>query len=60
MILGILSILPPAFMLLVYSVSSSLYEEYRTSVEHTSTAIGLVSIIGYTPDLFFGQCLVVG
>jgi MFS family permease len=57
MIYGVISILPAAFMLLVYGTLGSLYEEYRIPVAYTGTAIGIVSIIGYTPDLFFGPLL---
>jgi len=57
MALGVLSILPSAFMLLVYGIISSLYEEYSYPVRATGTAIGIVSILGYTPDLIFGPLL---
>lgn len=55
--LGVITIFPSAFMLLVYGIISSLYEEYRFPVSSTGTAIGIVSILGYTPDLLFGPLL---
>ena len=56
-VLGVISILPAAFMLMVYGLTSSLYEEYHIPMAVTGTAIGIVSIIGYTPDLLFGPIL---
>lgn len=56
-VLGVLSLLPSAFMLAVYGLASSLYEEFKVPLAYTGTAIGLVSIVGYTPDLFFGPLL---
>lgn len=56
-LLGVLSLLPSAFMLLCYGVVYSLFEEYKVPVAIAGTAIGLVSILGYTPDLLFGTIL---
>ncbi len=56
-LLGAISILPSAFMLLVYGLTSSLYQEFDIPTAYTGTAIGVVSIIGYTPDLLFGPIL---
>jgi len=56
-ILGVISILPPAFIFLVYGMVSSMYEEFGVPLAVTGTAVGIVSIIGYTPDLFFGPIL---
>lgn len=55
--LSVISILPSAFMLLVYGLSSSLYEEYGIPLGVTGTAIGVVSIIGYAPDTLFQPIL---
>lgn len=57
MVLSVISILPSAFMLLVYGLSSSLYEEYGIPLGVTGTAIGVVSIIGYAPDTLFQPIL---
>lgn len=56
-VLGILSLLPSAFMLLCYGVVYSLFDEYKVPVAIAGTAIGIVSILGYTPDLLFGTIL---
>jgi MFS family permease len=56
-VLGIISLLPSAFMLLCYGVVYSLYEEYKIPIAIAGTAIGFVSILGYTPDLLFGTIL---
>jgi len=41
----------------VYGMVSSMYEEFGVPLAVTGTAVGIVSIIGYTPDLFFGPIL---
>lgn len=56
-VLSVISILPSAFMLLVYGLTSSLYEEYNIPLAVTGTAIGIVAILGYTPDLLFQPIL---
>ena len=55
--LGIISLFPSAFMLLCYGVVYSLFDEYKVPVAIAGTAIGIVSILGYTPDLLFGTIL---
>ena len=44
-------------MLLCYGVVYSLFDEYKAPVAIAGTAIGIVSILGYTPDLLFGTIL---
>lgn len=56
-VLGLISLFPSAFMLLCYGVVYSLFDEYRIPVAVAGTAIGVVSILGYTPDLLFGAVL---
>lgn len=55
--LGFMSLLPSAFMLLCYGVVYSLFDEYKVPVAIAGTAIGVVSVLGYTPDLLFGTIL---
>ena len=32
----------------------ALLEETRIPSDHTGTAVGLISVVGYTPEIFFG------
>lgn len=49
---SVLTLLPGAFGLALYGVLFSIIGEAKIPVAVTATAVGIASIIGYTPDLF--------
>lgn len=49
---SIYTLLPGAFGLSLYGVSFSIINEAKIPLSVTATAVGIASIIGYTPDLF--------
>ncbi|PAB60611.1 MFS transporter [Anaeromicrobium sediminis] len=50
--ISILTLLPGAFGLALYGVLFSIITEAKIPVSVTATAVGIASIIGYSPDLF--------
>lgn len=50
--ISILTLLPGAFGLALYGVLFSIIDEAKIPVNVTATAVGIASIIGYSPDLF--------
>ncbi|MDR0908338.1 MAG: MFS transporter [Spirochaetaceae bacterium] len=55
--MAIMSIFPSAFILLIYTITNSLYQEYNIPVSMMGTAVGIVSIVAFTPDLFWQTML---
>jgi len=35
----------------------ALFKENEVSLKHTGVAVGLISVIGYSPDVFFGPLM---
>lgn len=50
--ISIITLLPGAFGLALYGILFSIIGEAKIPVTVTATAVGIASIIGYTPDLF--------
>jgi sugar phosphate permease len=51
--LSLYTLIPGALSLMLYGLSFSVIQEAGISTKVAGTAIGLASIIGYTPDFFF-------
>ncbi|SHI42852.1 Nitrate/nitrite transporter NarK [Dethiosulfatibacter aminovorans DSM 17477] len=51
-LISIITLLPGAFGLALYGILFSIIGEAKIPVTVTATAVGIASIIGYTPDLF--------
>ena len=49
----IISLIPGALALMLYGIVFSIVSETKIPITVTATAIGIASIIGYAPDLFF-------